>query len=331
MREVNINKAIGPDGIPSKFLRECSHELSYSVCALYNYSLATGMLPQLWKRANVVPLYKKGNPNLVNNYRPVSLLPVIVKILEKLIHSKIINNLKGKITASQHGFLPSCSTVTQLLSTFMPVNEDLDNNLRNDIIYFDLAKAFDSVPHHLLIHKLQSFGFNGSLLRWMSNYLHKREQRVVVNGCCSSWLPVKSGVPQGATLGPLKFLLFVNDLPNSLTEGTRCAIFADDTKILRTISTPADVATLQCDINNLVTWSEIWGLRFNEDKCMVLSARKASTLDQLPPPQYKMNNKTLNCTTSMMDLGVTIDPKLSWSQHINFSSQQNVIPDYGYA
>ena len=259
LKDVNVNKAIGPDGIPSAVLKECHLELSHSLCQIYNQSLSTGKVPDTWKCANVVPIYKKGNANIVKNYRPVSLLSVISKILEKLIYNKVIANLIPKITYMQHGFMPGRSTTTQLLATFNKVNTNLDNRNRTDIIYFDLAKAFDSVPHNLLIHKLKIYGFNGPLLKWMKDYLTGRTQRVVINGSHSKWSEVKSGVPQGATLGPLNFLLFVNDLPESLSQGTQCGIFADDTKISRDILTDDDVKLLQRDIDNLYSWSLRWG------------------------------------------------------------------------
>ena len=243
----------------------CSRNATKSylnLCQIYNLSISHGKVPSAWKCANIVPIYKKGNPNIVSNYRPISLLPVISKILEKIIYNRIIENLLPKITIKQHGFLPSKSTVTQLIETFLEVNNNLDTVNRTDIIYFDLAKAFDSVPHNLLTHKLRKFGFNGHLLDWMTNYLKERKQRVIINGEHSDWTLVQSGVPQGATLGPLNFLLYVNDLPDSLSQGTNCGIFADDTKILQHIITD-DVITLQHDINTLYKWSIDWGLNFN--------------------------------------------------------------------
>ena len=319
LKGLNTSKAIGPDGIPSAVLKECHTELADSLTELYNLSLTLGKVPKAWKCANVVPIFKKGNSNIVKNYRPVSLLPVISKVLEKLIHNTIIQNLIPKITLKQHGFMPTRSTVTQLLATFLEVNTNLDTGRRTDIIYFDLAKAFDSVPHKLLIHKLKKFGFNGSLLLWMTDYLQDRNQRVIVNGTHSNWKKVQSGVPQGATLGPLKFLLYVNDLPDVLSKGTQCGIFADDTKILRPITTNQDIHLLQQDIDSLFDWSKLWGLQFNIDKCMVLSAVRSHNKinDDLNLPHYTMNNKRLVLTTEIQDLGIKIDSKLTWANHIN--------------
>ena len=211
------------------------------------------------------------------------------------------------------------STVTQLLATFIEVNSNLDTGRRTDIIYFNLAKAFDSVPHSLLIHKLKTFGFNGSLLKWMTDYLKNRQQRVLINGTHSDWAIVQSGVPQGATLGPLKFLLYNNDMPNVLSLDTTCGIFADDTKILRNIQTNDDIKLLQDNINALYNWSVLWGLTFNTGKCKILTISKGTNQlnDNLNPPTYSMNNTQLELTTEMADLGITVDDKLTWSTHIN--------------
>ena len=316
LKSLNVNKAIGPDGIPTAVLKECHTEISHSLSTIFNLSLLTGTVPKAWKEANIVPIYKKGNPNLVTNYRPVSLLPVISKILEKLIHTKILPHILPKITQSQHGFMPSRSTVTQLLSTFTQVNQALDSGTRTDIIYFDLAKAFDSVPHKLLTYKLQSFGFNGPLLNWFSHYLLDRQQRVVINGSKSTWSPVISGVPQGATLGPLKFILYVNDLPNTLSPNTQCGIFADDTKILRQITTTQDTKLLQTDIDKLFDWSTNWGLKFNPKKCMVLSINRQHTRNNIDLFDYTMNGTKLKSEENVKDLGVIIDKNFSWATHI---------------
>ena len=182
-------------------------------------------------------------------------------------------------------------------------------------MYFDLSKAFDSVPHKLLIHKLKSFGFNGTLLKWLENYLTHRFQRVVLNDSHSSWLPVTSGVPQGSILGPLLFLLYIiNDLPDVLSPNTLCAIFADDTKIYRHVQSHQDHLILQRDITNLHKWSKSWGLTFNKDKCTVISLKRQSNPIKF---MYGMDNRTLTGASTVNDLGVTITPTLKWHQHIN--------------
>jgi exonuclease III len=314
LTQLNPSKAQGPDNLPTKVLKDCAQELTPSVTTLFNDTLSTGTLPQAWKTANVTPIHKKGDKHVSNNYRPISLLPVISKVLERCIYNKIIDHLIPKLTDFQHGFLKNRSTTTQLLNAFSNINNIIDNGDQTDVVYFDLSKAFDSVPHNLLLHKLKSFGICGNLLAWITNYLQNRLQRVTLNGADSEWLPVTSGVPQGSILGPLLFILYINDLPDLLSYNTLCAIFADDTKIYRHINSHQDHIILQRDINNIHAWSTTWGLTFNKNKCTVISLKRNNDPNEY---LYKMDNTLLPHTDNAPDLGITITQSLSWNQHIN--------------
>jgi hypothetical protein len=314
LRKLNPSKAPGPDGLPTRVLKECASQLTQSITLLFNESLRSGIIPKSWKQANIVPLHKKGNKHHANNYRPISLLPVISKILERCVFNKIIDILIPKITNLQHGFLRNRSTVTQLTQVFTNINNILDTGDQTDVIYFDLSKAFDSVPHKLLLEKLKTFGICGMLHSWISNYLTDRMQRVSLNGSSSDWLSVTSGVPQGSILGPLLFILYINDLPDCLSEQTLCAIFADDTKIYRQITSHQDLDILQKDINKIDTWSKDWGLTFNKKKCTILSLKRNNK-----PLEYihRMDKTNLSRTQNAPDLGVTISSNLSWNTHID--------------
>jgi len=321
LHKLNPSKASGPDSIPTKVLKECAHAISDSLTSLFNISLATATLPTSWKHANIIPIHKKGDKHAATNYRPISLLPVISKVLERCLYNKIIDFLIPKITNLQHGFLRNRSTATQLMTIFTNINTILDSGTQSDTVYFDLSKAFDSVPHRLLIHKLKSFGLHGTLLAWIENYLTHRWQRVSINGTNSDWLKVTSGVPQGSILGPLLFILYINDLPTVLSPNTLCAIFADDTKISRHIVSHQDHLILQRDINNVHNWSTVWGLTFNDKKCMVLSLIRNGRPTLY---NYSMNSTTLARTNSMNDLGITITTTLHWNEHIgNITSKAN--------
>jgi len=311
--KLNPQKAQGPDQLPTQVLKECARELTPSITTLFNDSLTTGTIPNSWKQANVVPIHKKGTKHQPSNYRPISLLPVISKILERCIYNRIIDFILPKITSLQHGFLRNRSTATQLLEVFSNINTILDTGDQADVVYFDLSKAFDSVPHKLLIHKLQSFGITGMLLKWLENYLTNRSQRVAFNGVYSEWLPVTSGVPQGSILGPLLFLLYINDLPNALSENTLCAIFADDTKVYRHINSHQDHLILQHDINNIFQWSKTWGLTFNKLKCNIISLKRNHNSTEY---LYSMDATTLPRVTTAPDLGVKIAHNLHWNPHI---------------
>jgi len=314
LTKLNPAKAQGPDELPTRILKDCSHEITPSITQLFNDSLTHSTVPTAWKQANIVPIHKKGTKHQASNFRPISLLPVISKVLERCIYNRIIIFILPKITNLQHGFLRNRSTATQLLQVFSNITNILDSGDQTDVIYFDLSKAFDSVPHKLLIHKLQSFGICGKLLAWIENYLTNRVQRVSFNGANSDWLPVTSGVPQGSILGPLLFLLYINDLPSALSENTLCAIFADDTKIYRHIVSHQDHLILQHDVNNIFNWSKLWGLTFNKSKCNIISLKKSTGTTEYI---YSMDNTNLTRVTTAPDLGIEISNTLKWNAHIN--------------
>ena len=314
LKNLDPTKAPGPDGIPTSVLKDCSEELIPNLTNLFNASLTEGLVPQEWKEANVVPVLKEGDPTNPSNYRPISLLPVISKLLERCIYDKIITYLRPKITSMQHGFLTSSSTTTQLLTFFNNINDILDHKHQCDVIYFDISKAFDSVPHPPLLAKLKSMGICGSLHKWFTDYLTNRMQRVTLDGRTSEWLPVTSGVPQGSILGPLLFLLYINDLPTVLSPDTFCAIFADDTKIGRKMTTVNDSTILQNDINNMTKWGDKWGLKFNQSKCKILYVHKNpdTTIHN-----YTIGDAPLNRVQEMEDLGIIVASNLKWGTHIN--------------
>ena len=199
--------------------------------------------------------------------------------------------------------------MTQLIVTIELWTEILDSGAPLDVIYLDFKKAFDSVPHKRLLSKLDAYGIGGPIKEWIKNFLAKRKQRVVVNGELSSWTEVVSGIPQGSVLGPILFVLFINDLPDVITSTAK--IFADDTKLFRPILTPEDHQHLQKDLENLIRWSESWQLGFNETKCKVIHLGNSNQ-----NLQYRMNNTVLEITESEKDLGVTIDNKLKFDKHI---------------
>ena len=314
LNSINTSKAPGPDGLTTHVLKACAAPLVSPITTLFNQSLQTGKIPSDWRKANVVPIHKKGPKTDPMNYRPISLLPIISKIMERCIFNHIIPLLTPKITSLQHGFMKGKSTLTQLMTALTNINKIFDQKSPTDVIYFDLSKAFDTVPHDLLLHKLQTFGIHGRLLSWIESYLTNRLQRVTCDGGTSEWLPVSSGVPQGSILGPLLFLLYRNDLPSVLSPETMCAIFADDTKIYREILTPADNRALQEDINALVAWGKTWDLNFNQKKCVSLNISYSPTQ---VPHIYNMNNTALSALNTMNDLGVLVTNNLRWTQHID--------------
>ena len=256
----------------------------------------------------------------VENYRPISLLCIVSKVFQRCILNNIREHIYQEIKTSQHGFTRGKSCVTNLLEVLSYIGSVLDTGGQIDTLYLDMSKAFDIVNHKSLLLKLQSIGIGGSLLQWFQSYLANREQRVTVHGFTSSNLPVTSGVPQGSILGPVLFSLYVNDLPDAVTS-SHVAMFADNTKLIKEIHTTQDCKLLQNDLDQLQTWSEISGLKFNASKCnsqMITRKLKPTT------HVYKLNNNKLIQTDCERDLGVFVDRNLTWNrQVIEQSSKAN--------
>ena len=191
----------------------------------FNLSMRLSQVPNMSKSAYVSPIHKKGDRDKVNNYRPVYLLSIVSKIMERCIYNHIYSFVSKNISV----FFSGRSCNTQLLDVYHKIGEFLDKGFETDVIYLDCSKAFDSVPHSLLIHKLKTFGLNGDFLSWLKSYLTGRKQQVVTEGAKSSWLSVTSGVPQGSILGPLLLLLYINDMPD-VVSFCSISLFADDAK-----------------------------------------------------------------------------------------------------
>ena len=215
LKSLNVSKACGPDGVSPQLLKECHMKLASSLTRLFNYSLSRGTLPVDWKTVNVVPVFNSGEQTATDNYRPVSLTSMVVKSLERLIHNHIMSFLSDNkfLCDNQHGFRPLRSCVTQLLQLVHEWLSILEERGFVDAIFLDFAKAFDKVSHPHLLLNLQHHGIKGQLLKWISDFLTTRRQRVVIEGYSSGWSEVTSGVPQRSILSPLLLLVYINDFP----------------------------------------------------------------------------------------------------------------------
>ena len=316
LRDLNPSKSPGPDGMHPFFLKEVAEQLAYPLSILFNQSIGEGDIPREWKEANVVPIHKKGDREDPGNYRPVSLTSVICKVLEALIRDHLLDHLlvNKLISKCQYGFMAGRNSQTNLLDCKEDWGEALDAGLGVDVIYLDLRKAFDTVPHQRLCRKMEQLGVKGSLLTWIGGFLSGRTQKVMVDGAGSPQASVRSGVPQGSVLGPLLFTCYINDITDGIEN---CIIlFADDTKLYRVVRTVEDCNSLQRDLNRLVEWTRRWQLAFNESKCTLLRMGKGH-----PPYVYTMLKENgemvqLQVKTEEKDLGVIISSDLKPTEHI---------------
>lgn len=265
------NKSSGPDDISARVLKELYRELILPLKLIFERSLYYTEIPQDWKNANVVPIFKGGDKHVTINYRPISLTSLVCKLLERLIKAGISTHLENQILlqSSQHGFRCGRSCLTNLLDFFEYTTDQVDKGKKLSVVYLDFCKAFDKVPHKRLLIKLAQHGIDGLLLKWISDWLAHRKQRVILNGVRSSWAKVLSGVPQGSVLGPLLFIIFVNDIENGLS--SRVWKFADDIKLAKVIDGFDDEEDMQSDLNKILEWTKTWQMSLNISKCKTLN------------------------------------------------------------
>ena len=315
LNNLNVYKSPGPDMIHPRILKEARHEIAYPLKIIFDLSLKSKSLPTDWKSGNITPIYKKGKKYNANNYRPVSLTCIVSKILESIVRDSIIKHFQEHdlFSSKQYGFMKGRSTVTQLLDLLDKWTADLESGGQIDVIYTDLEKAFDKVPHEQLLRKLKSYSINSVVLEWVKSFLLNRRQRVRVSNSFSEWTKVLSGVPQGSVLGPLLFIIYINDLEESCSSESDLALFADDTKLHKYVRSESDSVLLQEDLNNIYKWVNDWLLSLNIDKCKVVSfGRKV-----INKYKYKIDDHILDNVDEIKDLGVIFDSKLKFAVHIS--------------
>ena len=304
----------GPDKIGPRTLRELSAQLAIPIALIFNKSLAECVVPTDWKLSNVTSIFKKGDKTDASNYRPISLTCLICRMFESILRDHILSHLQkyNLIGKSQHGFLPHRSCLTNLLEFLEEITRLIDEGHSVDVMFLDFSKAFDKAPHIRLMSKVRAHGILGSVANWIGEWLKNRKQRVVLNGKESDWADVLSGVPQGSVLGPILFLIFINDIDNAIDcVTTFMKKFADDTKIASVVDDLTQSQKFQEQIDSLMRWGEIWQMSFNFDKCVVMHLGHKNLRHT-----YDMNGVPIKITNCEKDIGVYMHESLKPSTHI---------------
>ncbi|PFX19180.1 putative RNA-directed DNA polymerase from transposon X-element [Stylophora pistillata] len=313
------SKATGLDKISARLIRECADLICVPICDIFNQSISQGTFPDDWKYARITPLYKQGDRGDANNYRPISVIPIMAKVFERIVYEQLYAYLEEHdiLCQNQSGFRANHSTVTALLEATDSWAYNIDNEKINGVIFLDLKKAFDTVDHQILLSKLNYYGIHGKSFRWFQSYLENRTQKCSVNGSLSSSYSLTCGVPQGTILGPLLFLLYINDLPNCLSN-CKPRMYADDTHLTYAGSNLENVQfCLNEDLENVFNWLQANKLTLNMTKTEFMLIGSRQRLNTLTAsPTIRMNNTQVSQVTATKSLGVIIDAKLDWYSHI---------------
>ena len=311
------NKSPGADNIGPKILKEIAHEVIPPLTYIFNLSFSTGVVPDSLKLAKVIPIYKKGDKSEPGNYRPISLLTVFDKIMEKLMCYRLRDFLqRNKILYEfQFGFRKRHSTILALMEVIDNIYQHLDQHEFIMGIYLDLQKAFDTVNHDILLYKLHNYGIRGVVHQWFESYLTNRHQFTSIGDTCSYTGHITMGVPQGSVLGPLLFLLYINDICSAVP-GAKVKLFADDTNLFLY---EKDLLSLYAKANASLEYLSKWFIANRlslsvEKTCYTVFGAKHLDLQNL---ELKIDNKTIHLVASCKYLGVIIDSNLTWQEHID--------------
>ena len=312
LRKLKEKTSSGPDLLPALLLKNLAGSLAEPLSLLFSKLFSMSAIPDIWKLAIVTPVYKKGSPSDASNYRPISLTCILSKLMESVIKDTMLSYLLEHklINKQQHGFISKRSTCSQLLECINDWSVSLNHKQSIDVAYIDFSRAFDSVVHSKLYLKLIASGITGDLLDWIHDFLTNRLQAVRVANSTSSFRPVLSGVPQGSVLGPLLFLIYINDIVDIFGRGLTVKLYADDVKLYTEIRDIESITELQLGLEQLYDWADEWQLCISLNKCSVLHVGKSN-----PRHVYSLRAVLLPGATVAIDLGVIVDDKLCFTSH----------------
>ena len=318
VQSINIYKSSGLSNISSFIVKEAFSILVSQITFLFNLTIKTAVFPQVWKEALVIPIPKTGNLTQVKNFRPISLLPLPGKLLEKLIHSQLSEHLEDTLffTENQHGFRKNHSTIHSVAQLLNFINTKMDQRLPTLTTFIDFRKAFDCVQHPILLNKLKSMNLDPMVTNWFESYLTGRKQRVLANGTFSSFDAITQGVPQGSVLGPLFYIIYANDVVK-MVKHCKVAMYADDT-VLYTANKnfTKSVRFMQEDMSSISTWCARNGIRMNVDKTCSMLFGNPKRLKDLPPFEINLEGELVKKVNSYKYLGITLDGQLNFNKHI---------------
>ena len=320
LKELKSKKATGVDGIPARLLKDGSDALASPLSVIFNLTIELNVIPAEWKKAKVTPLHKSGPKDDPRNYRPISVLPVVSKVLERLIHKQLAGYFDGHnlLCKSQSGFRRMHSTETAVTYFADEILMNMDKGLVTGSVFIDLAKAFDTVDHDIFLSKLEYYGVCDESLPWFKNYFTGRKQFVHIDSQSSEELAITSGVPQGSILGPLLFIVYINDLPRCVRH---CSVnmYADDTVLYLAGPTVDNlIYYINEDLQCLSEWLENNNLVLNvsKTKCVLFTSQRHKERDCIL--NLNLLGKSISCETTFKYLGVVFDNFMTWKAHADY-------------